>query len=137
MKDIVDNKLQELLEDKVSGSGSELSLQEMQDLKVYEKLVAILDSEPGPEVPPGFSATITGIIQKRKDRKYTILLYSLFGSLIIIAIFFIIFLINNDVVKQIAGLFTLYRGVILFSILVVILIHFADRRLVLKLRLSK
>jgi hypothetical protein len=137
MKNILDNKLQELLVDKAPGKGIELSIQEMQELKVYEKLVEVLDNQPISKLPPDFSTKVTGIIQQRKDRKNNILLYTLFGSLLIPAIFFFILLINNEVIKQVADLFTHYKGIILFSISFVILIHFADRKLILKLNTAK
>lgn len=137
MENVFDNKLQELLENKGFDSNIELSSKEKQNLKIYEKLVNILDNDPSPKVPLDFSTKVMGIIQQRKDKKNNILLYSLLSLIIITAIPLFLFLINNEVIKQVAEIFNQYKGVITFSILMVILIHIADRKLILKLNLSK
>jgi hypothetical protein len=135
MKNIFDNKLQELLGDKTSDRYSELSLQEREDFKVYEKLINILDSEPSPKIPLDFSTKVMGVIQKRRDRKQTFILYFLFTLLVLPAVSLFMFFINNQVVRQFADVLIQYRWIFVFCIFSILIIQFADKKLVSKIGL--
>jgi hypothetical protein len=130
MKDIFDSKLQELLNAK--NADCELTSQEKQDVQIYEKLIHILDNEPAPEVPQDFYKQVSRAIHISRDKRLTSILYCLFGLLILFAAYFLISLLNNQAFILIVDTFFQYRWIFIFSLFAIIMIQFADKRIVAK-----
>ncbi len=130
MKKELDHTIQEHLEDKTPKQAIEWASDEVKELKRYEALFDLLTNTPSPNVPSGFAPNVIHIIQTRRDRKQTFLLYALFSLLLLFAVALCVWLISNQVILQLITVSIQYQRIFLFSLLMFVFIHVAEKKLI-------
>ena len=129
MQQHMENKLQEILDNKPDEVIHLLTAEEQYDLKMYEAVVQSLKNEPQAIVPHNFSLNLVEKIQTRRDRRQTRILYVLFASIVLAAFFICSFLINTEVLQQLAAVIADYIWLFIFTVVVVVLVHVTDKKL--------
>ena len=135
MKKLNDEEIQKMLEQRLSISKDDLTEDSKDDMAAYRFLFENLEKEPSEGLPYDFSKNVTRKVQaaviRRQERKW-----SIYITLIIIAAFAgisgFMALFNYKATSQLVTVIGQYKWVILFILVSILVIQYADQYLVKK-----
>jgi hypothetical protein len=133
MNDLNDEKIQQLLEKGLPPSGEDMSLAASEDFKAYKLLFDALEREPSAGLSLRFAATVTGKIKAKENRRQDIKLHLLVIVLLITGIacaYFSLIMLNKEYAAQLITTLDNSKWILLFTLSVICIVQFLDKKLI-------
>ena len=128
MKNLNDDQIQSLLEDKNFQNNLELNSYQLEDYKMYEQLFDIVNTQLKSTLPKDFSKKVVSRIEYKQNRVNNLVYYSLIGLLSFMGIAVATNIINYEFLSSMSNAIFKLKEIIIFCVFLFFIIQYFDKK---------
>ena len=130
MKNLNDDEIQSLLEDKNFKNNPELYSHQLEDYKIYEQLFDIVNTQLKSTLPKDFSKKVVSRIEYKQNRVNNLVYYSLIGLLSFMGIAVATNIINYEFLSSMSNAIFKLKEIIIFCVFLFFIIQYFDKKFI-------
>ena len=130
MKNLNDDEIQSLLEDKNFKNNLELNSHQLEDYKMYEQLFDIVNTQLKSTLPKDFSKKVVSRIEYKQNRVNNLVYYSLIGLLSFMGIAVATNIINYEFLSSMSNAIFKLKEIIIFCVFLFFIIQYFDKKFI-------
>jgi hypothetical protein len=130
MKNLNDDKIQSLLEDKNFKNNPELNSYQLEDYKMYQQLFNIVGTKPKSALPLDFSKKVVSKIKYKQNRANNSAYYSLIGILSLFGIVVAVNIFNREFLFDLIHTIFKFKEIVTFCVASFFIIQYFDKKFI-------